>query len=67
MTAPLGATGTVRVRIPGAAEPGEVELSVRGGFERFLAYADSEIAIGETVLVIESIGARAVRVVPTLL
>lgn len=64
VTVPIGTTGTVRVRISGAAEPGEVELPVRGGFERFLAYADAEIAEGSEVIVIELAGGRAVRVAP---
>lgn len=66
MSIPLGALGTVRVRIPATADPGEVELPVRGGFERFLAYSDGEIPEGASVMVIESIGVRSVRVVPAL-
>ncbi|MDR1998384.1 MAG: hypothetical protein LBQ06_00355, partial [Frankiaceae bacterium] len=64
MSAAIGSTGTVRVRVPGTADPGEVELPVRGGCDRFLADAAAELAEGAAGLVIERVGARAVRVTP---
>ena len=59
-----GRTGTVTTRIRGGERPGEVVVAVRGGTEAFLAYAEHEIARGETVLVFRSRGHRAVDVIP---
>jgi hypothetical protein len=60
---PAGKAGYVTVAIPGNGRPGEVSLPIRGGNERFLAYADGPIARGTQVLVITDRGGRAVEVV----
>jgi membrane protein implicated in regulation of membrane protease activity len=60
----IGRTGTVVVRVRGAEGPGEVTVSVRGGSETFLAYADAPLDVGAAVLVVESRGPRAVTVEP---
>ena len=45
-----------------ATGPGEVEVRVRGGRETFIAWSDEPLPRGQTVLVIESRGHRAVDV-----
>lgn len=60
----VGCTGALTIAIEGPKDPGEVHVSVRGGSESFLAYADEPLAVGRTVLVIDTRGARAVDVVP---
>lgn len=59
-----GRSGTVTVRIRGGELPGEVQVSIRGGTESFIAYSDQEIARNETVLVYRDRGDRAVDVTP---
>ena len=59
-----GKVGRVLIRIRGAAGPGEVLVSVRGGTEAFIAYADEVIDRDREVLVIGYRGHRAVDVVP---
>ena len=60
----MGRTGTVTTRIRGGDLPGEVRVEIRGGTESFIAYAEQEIPLGETVLVFRSRGSRAVDVIP---
>ena len=43
--------------------PGEVLIKIRGGSEAFLAWSETPLPRGATVLVIESRGARAVDVI----
>ena len=59
-----GKVGRVIIRVRGAAGPGEVLVSVRGGTEAFIAYADIVIERETEVLVISSRGHRSVDVVP---
>lgn len=59
-----GKVGRVIVRVRGADGPGEVLVSVRGGREAFIAFAESVIERDTDVLVISSRGERAVDVVP---
>ena len=59
----VGAVGVLTVATRGSAGPGEVRIKVRGGSETFLAWSESPLPRGATVLVIESRGARAVDVV----
>jgi hypothetical protein len=59
-----GKVGRVIVRVRGADGPGEVLVSVRGGREAFIAFADSVIERDTDVLVISSRGGRCVDVVP---
>ena len=47
----------------GQAGPGEVLVKIRGGSEAYLAWSDKPLKKGETVLVIDSRGARAVDVI----
>lgn len=61
---PVGRVGQVVTAIPGGTSPGEVRLAIRGGTELFLAYCDSPIARGASVLVVEDLGGRSVRVFP---
>jgi hypothetical protein len=60
----VGYVGVLTVACRGSAGPGEVQLSIRGGSERFLAVSDDPMPIGTRVLVIESRGHRTVTVVP---
>ena len=57
-----GRMGHVVTAIPGGPAPGEVRVAVRGGTELFLAYCDSPVEQGASVLVVEDLGGRAVRV-----
>ncbi|MCI3270554.1 hypothetical protein [Streptomyces cylindrosporus] len=59
----IGCTGKVLVRTRGAAGPGEVLVSVRGGSETFIAWSEDPLPTGATVLVIESRGCREVGVI----
>ncbi|MFY9926875.1 MAG: hypothetical protein WAK82_02620 [Streptosporangiaceae bacterium] len=47
----------------GTDGPGEVLVKIRGGSEAFLAWSETPLPKGATVLVIESRGARAVDVI----
>lgn len=47
----------------GADGPGEVRIKIRGGSETFLAWSETPLARGATVLVTDSRGARAVDVI----
>jgi hypothetical protein len=58
-----GRAGTVTTRIRGGDLPGEILVSVRGGTESFIAYAETEIPRGHTVLVYRSRGPRSVDVI----
>lgn len=60
----IGCIGKVVVATRGAAGPGEVEVSVRGGREALIAWSAEPLPKGCTVLVIESRGHRAVDVSP---
>jgi membrane protein implicated in regulation of membrane protease activity len=48
----IGGLGYVTVRIPGGAQPGEVQVELNGGSESFIAYADRTVQRGEQVVVI---------------
>ena len=58
----IGCIGKIIVASRGAAGPGEVVVSVRGGREAFIAWSAEPLPKGATVLVIESRGHRAVDV-----
>jgi len=58
----IGCIGKLTVASRGAAGPGEVVVSVRGGREAFIAWSAEPLPRGATVLVIESRGHRAVDV-----
>ena len=59
----IGCVGVLSVGTRGADGPGEVLIKIRGGSEAFLAWSDTPLPKGVTVLVIESRGARAVDVI----
>ena len=59
----IGCVGVLSVATRGADGPGEVLIKIRGGSEAFLAWSDTPLPRGATVLVIESRGARAVDVI----
>ena len=58
----IGCIGVIVIATRGAAGPGEVLVSVRGGREAFIAWSPEPLAKGSTVLVIESRGGRQVDV-----
>ncbi len=60
----IGQIGVLTVATRGAAGPGEVLVSVRGGRESFIAWSIEPLPKGRTVLVIESRGQRVVDVSP---
>jgi membrane protein implicated in regulation of membrane protease activity len=47
-----------------AGRPGEIVVHIRGGTETFIAYADTDVAEQEEVLVIGQRSARTVEVTP---
>jgi hypothetical protein len=59
----IGRVGVLSVGTRGAAGPGEVLIKIRGGSEAFLAWSDTPLPKGATVLVIESRGKRTVDVI----
>jgi hypothetical protein len=59
----VGTVGMLVIATRGKAGPGEVRVKVRGGSEIFLAWSESPIAKGTTVLITVSRGPRSVDVV----
>jgi hypothetical protein len=59
----IGCVGRLLIGTRGSEGPGEVVVRVRGGSEAFLAWSEQPLAVGTTVLVIESRGARQVDVI----
>jgi hypothetical protein len=60
----IGCIGKIIVATRGAAGPGEVVVSIRGGREALIAWSAEPLPKGSTVLVIESRGHQAVDVSP---
>lgn len=60
----IGRGGFVTVATRGPAGAGEVQVSVRGGVETYLAWSDEPLVKGASVLVIGTRGPRTVDVVP---
>ncbi|WP_410619842.1 hypothetical protein [Amycolatopsis sp. cmx-8-4] len=60
---PSGRTGVLLVGTRGPHGPGEVLIRIRGGLETFLAWSDTALPRGTTVLVVETRGRRTVDVV----
>jgi hypothetical protein len=54
--------GVLTVATRGAKGPGEVWVKVRGGSEHFIAWSETPLPRGTTVLVTDSRGTRAVDV-----
>jgi hypothetical protein len=59
----VGSVGVLTVATRGQAGPGEVLIKIRGGSEAFLAWSDTPLPRGATVLVTDSRGARSVDVI----
>jgi hypothetical protein len=59
----IGTVGVLTIATRGAAGPGEVRIKVRGGSECFLAWSETPLPRGTTVLVINFRGARTVDVI----
>jgi hypothetical protein len=58
----VGSIGVLTIATRGAAGPGEVQLTIRGGSEHYIAWSPQPLPRGSTVLVIESRGTRSVEV-----
>jgi hypothetical protein len=59
----IGCVGVLTVGTRGPGGPGEVLINIRGGSETYLAWSDTPLPKGATVLVVETRGARAVDVI----
>jgi hypothetical protein len=59
----IGQVGTLITGTRGAYGPGEVRVNVRGGTECFLAWSDTPLPRGSSVLIIDYRGPRTVDVV----
>jgi hypothetical protein len=59
----IGRVGVLTVGTRGERGPGEVLIKIRGGSEAFLAWSQTPLPKGATVLVIESRGERALDVI----
>jgi hypothetical protein len=58
----IGSVGVLTIGTRGQHGPGEVRIKIRGGSESFIAWSESPLPRGATVLVIDSRGQRAVSV-----
>jgi hypothetical protein len=58
----IGSVGVLVIATRGASGPGEVLIGIRGGTETYLAWSETPLPAGTTVLVIEARGARSVQV-----
>jgi len=61
---PIGLVGTVVTATRGQDGPGEVEFSIRGGTEVFIARSEEPLPVGSTVLCVDVLGARSIVVAP---
>lgn len=59
----IGTIGVLTVPTRGEAGPGEVRIRIRGGSERFLAWSQTPLPKGATVLIIDYRGPRTLDVV----
>jgi hypothetical protein len=59
----IGCVGVLTVATRGSGGPGEVRVRIRGGSETYLAWSESPLPRGATVLVTESRGKRVVDVI----
>lgn len=59
----VGLVGILIIGTRGRRGPGEALVKIRGGSETFLAWSETPLAKGTTVLVIESHGSRTVEVI----
>ena len=58
----IGTVGVLTVATRGSAGPGEVRIRIRGGSELFLAWSETPLPRGATVLVIDYRGPLTVDV-----
>lgn len=58
----IGCVGVIVIATRGPAGPGEVLIKIRGGSETYLAWSETPLPRGATVLVVDSRGARTVDV-----
>lgn len=58
----IGCVGVIVIATRGPAGAGEVLVKIRGGSETYLAWSETPLPRGATVLVVESRGARTVDV-----
>jgi membrane protein implicated in regulation of membrane protease activity len=58
----IGCVGVIVVATRGSAGPGEVLVKIRGGSEAYLAWSETPLPRGATVLVVNARGARTVDV-----
>jgi hypothetical protein len=59
----IGTVGVLTIATRGAAGPGEVRIKIRGGSECFLAWSETPLPRGATVLVTDFRGTRTVDVI----
>jgi hypothetical protein len=59
----VGTIGVLIVATRGASGPGEVLIRIRGGSESYLAWSETPLPRGTTVLVTDCTGPRTVDVV----
>ena len=58
----IGTVGVLVIATRGPAGPGEVVIRIRGGSESFLAWSETPLPKGATVLVTDCVGPRTVDV-----
>ena len=58
----VGSVGVLTIGTRGHLGPGEVRIKVRGGSETFIAWSETPLPRGATVLVTDSRGRRALDV-----
>ena len=58
----IGLVGVIIIATRGPAGPGEVQIRIRGGTEKFIAWSQKSLPIGTTVLVLDYRGKRTVDV-----
>ena len=58
----IGAVGVLTIATRGSSGPGEVRVKVRGGSEHFIAWSETPLPRGATVLITDSRGMRTVDV-----
>ena len=58
----IGMVGVITIATRGQAGPGEVRIRIRGGAENFIAWSQTPLPIGTTVLIADNRGRRTVDV-----
>ena len=58
----IGSVGVLTVGTRGGSGPGEVRIKIRGGSETFIAWSETPLPRGATVLIIDERGRRGVDV-----